>query len=876
MSSEMKVIHWLQHYLTLLPWIGLILLLVASVIFIAKSVLRILNLRHLLGQKVTYLELTPPAFMDKTPQATHELYSVLHRLLSKQLWLDKQLKRESVFALEIMATLELGIRFLVRVPDKYAATFTENIHGYMRDVQVRKIESYLSGNLDKNALVVRFKQKAHWGNALKDHQGLEQTDPMSYVTTAMTKLSPGEVIVLQILLSPTTVPEAEVMRDKLLRNEDISSHLTKKSIPVGSTILHGINTILFGLVDAISDIHQGRPSYSYSAANQDSYQKHLVATGVRPARMLSTFEQEHLDSIHQKVNQPLFRTDIRALVVTDSKKNSNRRLQSIESAMASYTVKGYQALDSKKARLPWYRSYLQFLFMNRLPAVRHKQSNLLSVSEIASLYHFPHSITAKTENVVKSLSKTLPAPISLKDGTKLDVLLGQNHHHGTTTPIGLTEAERERHIYIIGGTGNGKTTMLQYGIVQDINNGKGIAVVDPHGDMATTLLRHIPESRMDDVIYLNPVDIGYPIGLNILELPPGLSKNDLALEQDRVTEAVVSIFRKIFSEDDSGGHRIEYILRNAVHTAFNVPDATLFTVLKLLRNATYRKTVTDKLKDVDLKDFWKEEIGKAGAMQRIKLSLGVTSKLDRFSRSAPAKRMLEQVHSTIDFDDILNSGKILICNFSQGLLGEDVSTLFGTLTLAKMKIAAQRRAEQREIERRPFYLYVDEFQNFATMPFVQMLSGARKYKLFLIMAEQSTAQQDYQQLVEIILNNVGTFICFRSGSPADERYVLPLFKRYLEEGDIANLPAYNFYARIAAVEPQEPMSGKTVLLDSEGSDEVADQVIANSRDNYATKYVEKPDEEEPNADTKTTAANPTHNKPTTKPDNLKTVKRRGK
>jgi hypothetical protein len=238
--------------------------------------------------------------------------------------------------------------------------------------------------------------------------------------------------------------------------------------------------------------------------------------------------------------------------------------------------------------------------------------------------------------------------------------------------------------------------------------------------------------------------------------------------------------------------------------------------------------------------------------------------------SASAKRILEQDKSTIDFGDILDSGKILICNFSKGALGEDTSSLFGTTILAKLQVASLRRARLKQADRRPFYLYVDEFQNFATMSFVQMLSEARKYKLFLIMAEQSTSQQDQQRLVDIILANVGTVICFRSGSPADERYVLPLFYPYIEQGEIANLPAYNFYMRISAVTAQEPLSGQTLLLNKADDEAVFKEAIRSSREKYAKKVVAK---EKPQKTSTATTANP---KSTTKRRSKSGVRARDK
>jgi hypothetical protein len=385
--------------------------------------------------------------------------------------------------------------------------------------------------------------------------------------------------------------------------------------------------------------------------------------------------------------------------------------------------------------------------------------------------------------------------------------------------------------------------MLFYGIVQDIRAGKGVAVVDPHGDLAERLLRYIPEERIADVIYLNPDDLSYPIGLNLLELPEGLTGDELLREKDLVTEATISVLRKVFSENDSGGHRIEYVLRNAIQTALTLEGSTLFTIFTLLNDAKYRRKVAKGLEDKNLRDFWEHEFNRAGEFQQIKMAAGITAKIGRFLFSASARRMLEQPKSTINFDNILASKKILICNFSKGSLGEDTSALFGTTILAKLQTAALRRARITEYERTPFYLYVDEFQNFATMSFVQMLSEARKYKLFLTMAEQSISQQEQQRLVDIILANVGTVVCFRSGGPADERKVLPLFMPFIQQGEIANLPVYSYYIRIAAIKAQEPMSGMTVVVRDGVNELISERVKVSSRKLYAVAN----DQESPEA-----------------------------
>ncbi|MES2971467.1 MAG: TraM recognition domain-containing protein [Patescibacteria group bacterium] len=812
--------------LTVLVWLGL----------------KLYNLLRLYKQDVTYLELTPPAWTDRMPESTGQYFTSMHGL-GTQRWLDELLRREYSVALEVVATRSEGIRYLARVPEATVEEVERNIRSYLPDVKIKRTTGYFKGNISKRSKILSFKQAAHFALPLKSYEFLSQQDPMGYITNAMTKLKDGELMAMQLVFTPSYNSEADKLNSQILSNEDLLSKLDKRRAPLRPKIFNVINTIIFGIIDGLGNAYHGSSQQTYYGAEHYSHQRELehskqVAKHLKPARTLSYFEQQLVESIHDKLAQPLFKTEIRVLIDCDTKQVIKQRRRSLVSALNLLSVPNYQRLKVQRARFGWLKRYQQFAFTYRLPRL-FGSSNLFAASELASLFHFPHSKTAKTENVVKSLSKTLPAPISLKNSTKLDVILGVNQHHGSVTPIGLTAAERERHIYMIGGTGNGKTTMLMGSIVQDMHSGKGLAVVDPHGDLTKTLLEHVPPERMQDVIYFDPDDVDFPVVVNLLELPAGLSGSELEKEKDRVTESVISVFRKIFSEDDSGGHRIEYVLRNAIQTALTLENPTIFTIFELLTNDVYRKSITDNLPNGTLKNFWKNELGKAGNMQRVKMSQGVTSKIGRFEFSIHTKRVMGQAKSTIDFDEILQDSKILICNFSKGRLGEEASALFGTAILAKLQVAANRRDIIPQTERTPFYLYVDEFQNFATMPFVQMLSEARKYRLFLTMAEQSTSQQEEQRMVNIILANVGTVICFRTGSPFDERLMLPLFKPSVEEGEIANLPSFNFYIRISAIQPQEPFSGETVLLDETGSQQTAEQVREQSRENYAIEYKEE-------------------------------------
>ena len=731
---------------------------------------------------------------------------------------------------EITSTKKHGVRYLVQVERRHAANIQKAITSYISDSKVRAVERENGDNYQ----VIEFRETGHYVLPLATNSALEQRDPLSYVIGAMTRLNDDEEIILQLIVTPTRLREAEILSHKILGNENILQYVSGKNLSMFGKLASLFGKFFSGATDLVSEVYISTTTSHrgyYNSRSVPPQQQIKVSQDDRPARVLSAFELELMETMHQKVTRPLFRVNLRVMV---NSPESKRHIAALKSALDGFSTPPYQSLKAKY-RLPILNNLLILASIKRLPSLHKNSSMILASSELASLFHFPSSCHSKTDNLITSLSRTLPAPISLKQSEKFDVVIGENHHHNTVTPIGLTEVERERHQYIIGGTGSGKTTMLQYQIVQDICNGKGVAVIDPHGDMAETILWHVPPERLSDVIYFNPDDLDYPIGLNLLELTPGLDGSELMREKDLIAESVVSIFRKIFSDEDSGGHRIEYILRNTIQTALTQENPTLFTVFDLLNDPKYRRSVVKNLDDTNLINFWKNEFGKAGDMQKVKMAAGITAKIGRFLFSASARQVLEQPKSTINFDEIINSGKILICNVSKGLLGEDTSELFGITILAKLQLASLRRARLQQSERRAFYIYVDEFQNFATTSFVQMLSESRKYKVFMIMTEQSTSQQSDQQTVNIILANVGTIVCFRTGNPQDEQRLLPMFSPYIESGEISNLPAYNYYVRLAAVNAQEPLSGETLLLEDQGNKTVRDAVITHSRKCYARK-----------------------------------------
>jgi DNA helicase HerA-like ATPase len=426
----------------------------------------------------------------------------------------------------------------------------------------------------------------------------------------------------------------------------------------------------------------------------------------------------------------------------------------------------------------------------------------------------------------------LPSPLPLKSSTtNLDLVFAHNTYGETTVPIGLTLEERRRHMYIIGATGTGKTTSLLHMIHHDLLKGSGVGIIDPHGDLIQKLLGVIPEERIKDVVYFNPYDIERPVGLNILELSKGLSDVETQREKDLIASSVISIFQKLYPPRYSGP-RMEHILRNTVLTALELEKPTLMTVYRLLTNKEFRKKALTSLPKGILKDFWNDEFGKLGSFQKAEQISPITNKLGRFLTTSLTRNILTQEESKLNFEEIMNTKKILLCDLSKGRIGEDTSSFLGSLLVAKLQLAALKRVDIPQDKRTDYFLYIDEFQNFATPSFAQILSEARKYRLNTILAHQTISQIEDKNLFKVILANVGSIISFRTSNPSDEDILLPLFAPQVEKNEISNLPSYHFYMKINAIEPQNAFTGAIDDFTIEENESIRESVIKDSRESY--------------------------------------------
>jgi CxxC-x17-CxxC domain-containing protein len=395
--------------------------------------------------------------------------------------------------------------------------------------------------------------------------------------------------------------------------------------------------------------------------------------------------------------------------------------------------------------------------------------------------------------------------------------------------FGIKIDDRRRHMYLIGRTGTGKSTTLENMIVQDILDGRGVAVVDPHGDLVEKVINYVPTSRINDVIYLNPSDFEYPIAFNVLE-------NVNPEYRHLVVSGLLNVFKKIWA--DSWGPRLEYILNNALLALLEYPGSTLLGVMRILVDKDFRNKVIDKISDPIVKSFWTTEYPGYSEKLKAEAISPIQNKVGRFLSSSMMRNIIGQVKSSIDLRKIMDEKKILLLNLAKGRIGEDNSALLGAMIITKIQLTAMSRVDIPEDQRSDFYLYVDEFQNFATESFANILSEARKYHLNLIMAHQYIEQLD-EKVRAAVFGNVGTLVCFRVGAE-DAEFLAKEFVPKFDETDLVNLANFEMYLKLCINGvPSDPFSARGLPpLPKDFDKEVAGKIIKVTRERNSTPRAE--------------------------------------
>jgi len=831
-----------------------LIFLLITLYLILKTCLNVYTFLNSKQNENRFLEIILPTSITKSAFATSQIFAQIHSLtLGRNSFLGIKYGLKTLYSMEIVSTKKKGIRYVIVTQNKNIEITKRILISFLPEIKINEIEDYLTeaneNNFKNKIKVIELKLHSDFAFPLKNQKTLNEHDFASYLTGEMTKLKDNELSALQIVISPISKNNFGIISNHI-RNLEINLKLGREIVPLLRTktnnpifrILIYIFAVLKLILEQLFKLIISIPLLILDSSGKSVpiLQKNNILNPFSP------YELEVRSIVKEKIDQNLFCVSLKLLVISNSVKELKNRERGIYSSFASFS-NSFQGIIIKRKMFPKYDSYFtlrKFKKREISNSIIDTNKTVLSISELSDIYHFPNTDSTKTEDIIKSLSPEFPAPLILKSGRILDAYFAKNTYGNSETYIGLTDEERSRHVYLIGRTGSGKSTIIYHMAKEDIQKGRGVCVIDPHGDLAESLLNTVNENRINDVIYFNPFDLKFPIGINLLELPQNLEGDELELEKELVCESVISVFRRIFAkEENTNAHRIEYILRNTIYTSFAVPDRTFFTIYKLLTNKKFRDGIVKSLDDQDLKDFWNNEFGKASNWQIVKMISGVTAKIGRFIYSPITKRIIDQPKSTINFDQILNEGKILICNLSEGKIGEDTSQLLGLTIIAKVHQAALRRSRKYSSERKPFYLFVDEFQNFATTSFTKILSGGRKFGLSLTLAEQSSAQQNDTQVINIILANTGTVICFATASIQDAQMMESQFSPLITRNNLTNLPKYHFYIKMSATIPQEPFSGETLPIDVVFDSKKIKRIIDTSRQNYAIEFVKQTKEQ---------------------------------
>jgi hypothetical protein len=579
------------------------------------------------------------------------------------------------------------------------------------------------------------------------------TDPLSTITSVFTKLAEeGEGAAIQILIRPSQK----------------SSQKSFKKIAENA-----INSISQGLTPEGRRLTKERTQTPLGKTK----------TPLTPPPPLSPLQQNQISAISQKVSQPLFEVNLRIL---SSAPTENRALEILNQFQTAFDQFNSPVLNQLKFKRMSGRNLKKLFYRFSFRIFNERETMLLSSGELAGIFHFPWQ-TISTPYIKWLKAKQAPPPSNLPE--KGGVIIGKSSFRGEEKTVSLLKEDRRRHLYIIGQTGTGKSVLLQEMMRQDIEAGEGVALIDPHGDLAEKMLGLIPSSRIEDVIYFDPSDTERPLGLNMLEYDPKFPES-----KTFVVNELLEIFEKLYNLKAMGfgGPMFEQYMRNALLLVMEDPSSgsTLIEIPRVLSDVNFRKYKLSKCKNIIVKNFWELEAEKAGGEAALANMVPyITSKMNLFIANDLVRPIIAQQESSFNFREVMDKRKILICNLSKGKLGDINSYLLGMIIISKLLIAAFSRIDTLEEERKDFYLYIDEFQNVTTRTITTALAEARKYRLNLILSHQFIGQLD-EETRKAIFGNIGSMLAFRVG-PEDAKFLVNEFQPVFDETDLINFDNYN-------------------------------------------------------------------------------------
>ncbi len=746
----------------------------------------------------TLLLIQAPRLNDRTPMAAEQMFASLHGIFRQGLVTQPQISFEIV-------SRSKAISFYAYCPNELKEFVISQLYAQYPNLEIKEIapsDDYTrDSGPDQSITATTLTLKKPAAYPIKTFPNFE-VDPLSGITGVLGSLTPDEQVWIQIIIRPVDDDWQEA-GEKAIRE------IKQPAKPKGFRAI---------MTEEVLNFSKDFLGQALSGKGGGELEKKEKKEQIRDE--LTGSQKQAITGIEEKITKLGFQTTIQILAASPTEAFARAKLEQTIGAFKQFNSLHLNAFVTGEVLTG--QSAIESFVKRRFG---HSEI-IFNTEELASIFHFP-SETVATPTITWSGSKKGEPPANLpiigQVAAEELTVFAQTNFRSEIRKFGIKRKDRRLHTYIIGKTGTGKSTLLENMIIDDINEGRGLAVVDPHGELIKHVLEFIPEQRLADVVYFNPADVDHPVGFNLLENVNPEQKNIVA-------SGVVGVLEKIFGEI-SWGPRLEYILRNVVLALLEYPNSTFMGIMRLLTDASYRRLVLNEVKDPVIRDFFINEFEKYDPKFRTEAIAPIQNKVGQFLSSSTIRNIIGQPHSTIKMDEIMDEGKILLVDLSIGRIGEDNSTLLGSMIITKIQLAAMNRADVGEESRRDFYLYVDEFQNFATDSFATILSEARKYRLNLVMANQYVAQMP-EKVADAVFGNVGTMVSFRVGAPDAavlEREYEPVFT----VNDLVNLDNYNVYLKMAVDGVTVPAFSAVTLPPRVDWHHLTDKVVEESRRRYA-------------------------------------------
>ncbi len=734
------------------------------------------------------MQILVPRENEKAALAAEQMFASIHGIL------ENFTKCPDVVSFEIASTEEEGICFYVVAPQHLSRFIEGQIYAQYPNADIKYVKDYSREDTPTGETFVttgEIEMEKDYIFPIKTFRSFE-VDPLAAITGAISELNRGERAWLQVVIRP------------------VSNYWQDRSKEYITAIREGKDLNGGGLLSFLTNIVRSMGK-ALSETSESSSQKEVVK--------LQPGQEEELSEIETKMLKVGFEFKVRVVTKADTQVRSEQILRDIVASFKQFTtahLNNFIHVLPEKTGKELYEDYL-----NR--QISRDEPDIINIEELASLFHLPN-ISVETPNIAWSRAKKLEPPMNLPKATNGEVtIFGETDYRDIKFEFGIKRKDRQRHFYLLGKTGTGKSTLFKNMFISDVLAGEGCCFVDPHGDTVDELLSYIPPNRIDDVVYFNPTDVENPVGFNLLELKD-------KSQRDFIADGVVEVFKKQFG--DSWGPRLQYILTNTVATALEAQGTTLLAILRLLLDNNYRKFILKQVDDPILYKFWTEEYAKMSQNNRLLTEAvsPIQNKVGRFVSSAVIRNIIGQVKSTIDLRDVMDNQKILLVNLAQGKLGEETASLLGGMVITRLQSTAMERVDIPIDERKDFFLYVDEFQNFATESFAKILSEARKYKLNLTMTNQYIDQLPLT-VRQAIFGNVGTIGSFVV-SPADAGILEKEFAPVVAADDLVSLDAWAMYVKLCIDGMTSvPFSAKSLPVRYHNF-ALKDEIVAKSREKY--------------------------------------------